>query len=185
MPILEFYCPQNHRIYQFLARTQAQAQLTPLCPDNPAYQLQRRPSAFAIVGKAKESEEQDGRDPFAHLDEWALDSLMQDMESQFGDEDQADPDPRQLGHFMGRLTSMMGDKAPPHLREIVRRLQAGEDPEKIEEQFGGPDAGDESVNELFSEVKTLLRAHRAPQRDPKLYDLREHLPPEANTAPGS
>jgi hypothetical protein len=86
---------------------------------------------------------------------------------------------------MGRLTSMMGDKAPAELREIVRRLQAGEDPEKIEDQFGGSGDGEDGLGELFSEVKTLLRAHRAPQRDPKLYDLREHLPPEANTAPGS
>ena len=37
MPIYEFYCPENHRIYQFYARTLAQGRSLPKCPDNPAF----------------------------------------------------------------------------------------------------------------------------------------------------
>ena len=36
MPIYEFYCPDNHTVYQFLARSLALGDKTPRCPVNPA-----------------------------------------------------------------------------------------------------------------------------------------------------
>ena len=39
MPIYEFYCPDNHRIYSFLARSLALAGRIPRCPENPDYRL--------------------------------------------------------------------------------------------------------------------------------------------------
>jgi hypothetical protein len=68
----------------------------------------------------------------------------------------------------------MGDKAPPLLREAVRRLEAGEDPEKLEAELGGEAEGDDL---LFAEVKRLARQARGPELDPKLYDLADWLPP--------
>ncbi len=41
MPIYEYYCPDNNRIYQFFAKTLAQGQTTPKCPDNPAFRMER------------------------------------------------------------------------------------------------------------------------------------------------
>lgn len=55
MPIYEFYCPDNHRIYQFYARTLAQARTVPPCPDNPGFRMQKIMSPFAVVGSGEKT----------------------------------------------------------------------------------------------------------------------------------
>jgi hypothetical protein len=49
MPIYEYYCPDNHTIYQFFAKTLAQGQTVPKCPDNPKFKLRKLVSAFAVT----------------------------------------------------------------------------------------------------------------------------------------
>ena len=49
MPIYEYYCPDNHRIYQFYAKTLAQGRATPRCPDDPAYRMTKIVSPFAVT----------------------------------------------------------------------------------------------------------------------------------------
>jgi hypothetical protein len=54
-------------------------------------------------------------------------------------------DPRQLGRFMRRMSEVSGEPLDEEMEEAVRRLELGEDPEKIEEEFGdlmGPGDGD-------------------------------------------
>ena len=174
MPIYEFYCPDNNKLYQFLARSGAHRDKTPRCPDDPALRMERRVSMFAITGRAKEDA---GDDPFAGMDDAKMEGLMAEMERDMGGMDENNPDPRQLGRFMRKMTDMMGDKAPPELREMVRRLEAGEDPEKLEEQFGdleGPEGG--AGDALFSQLmKKIKGGHRAPKRDPKLYEITDYL----------
>jgi hypothetical protein len=172
MPIYEFYCPQNNTLYQFLARSLAYRDAVPLCPDNPEFRLEKRVSQFAVIGKAKEDS---ADDPFAGIDESKMESLMNEMEGEMGALDSDNPDPRQLGHFMRKLTDVMGDKTPPELREVVRRLESGEDPEKLEEQFGGFDENDPGADPIFSQVKKMIRGARQPVRDPKLYELTDWL----------
>ena len=53
MPIYEYYCPDNHTVYQFYAKTLAQGQTVPRCPDNPAFRMQKTVSAFAITSGGK------------------------------------------------------------------------------------------------------------------------------------
>ena len=73
------------------------------------------------------------------------------------------------------MTDMMGDKTPPELREMVRRLESGEDPEKLEEEFGGMDEGD-AGDALFSQMlKRAKSGRREPVRDPKLYEMRDFV----------
>lgn len=172
MPIYEYYCPDNNKLYQFLARSLAQRDVIPRCPDNPAYSLQKQMSRFAILGKAKE---ENAQDPFAGMDESQVEAMMSSLEGDMGALDEENPDPRQLGHFMRKMTDFMGDKAPPLLREMVRRLEAGEDPEKLESEFGGVEEGAEN-DMLFAEMKKIIRHAKAPVRDPKLYELRDWLP---------
>ena len=62
MPIYEYYCPDNHRIYQFYAKTLAQGQTVPKCPDNPAFGMRKMISAFSVVSGGKEA---DGAAPSA------------------------------------------------------------------------------------------------------------------------
>lgn len=171
MPIYEFYCPDNHRLYQFLARSPAQGDRVPLCPDNPAFRMEKQVSRFAVLGRAREETE---ADPFAGLDEASMEAVMEGLAGEMDSLDEDHPDPRRLGHCLRRLTDAMGDKVPPLLREAVRRLEAGEDPEKLEAELGG-EAEDDAL--LFAEVKRLARQARGPERDPKLYDLADWLPP--------
>ena len=174
MPIYEFYCPENNTVYQFLARTQEHRDKVPRCPDGGGLTLQRQVSRFAIIGKAREEDE---NDPFEGIDDAKMEALMTDMERSMEGLDENNPDPRQLGHFMRKMTDLMGDKTPPELREIVKRLESGEDPEKLESEFGDL-AGDEegAADALFSQVLKKVRAHHRPaRRDPRLYELTDFM----------
>ena len=51
MPIYEYYCPDNHKIYSFFAKTLAQGRTTPTCPDDPSYRLVKIMSSFAVTGR--------------------------------------------------------------------------------------------------------------------------------------
>lgn len=175
MPIYEFYSPDNNRLYQFLARSLAYRDKIPLCPDDPSFRMERRVSRFAVIGKAKE---ESGDDPFAGMDDSKLESFMAEMERDMSGMDESNPDPRQLGHFMRKMTDLMGDKTPPELREMVRRLEAGEDPEKLEEQFGDIEGGEDGAGDaLFSQMMKRIKGgrHREPLRDPKLYEMADYV----------
>lgn len=190
MPIFEFYCPENHRVYSFLARTRAEAEITPRCPDNPVFALRREISPFAFVGRAKDPATLP--DPAENAEDARMEAAMAEMEREFssiGDTD--NPDPRMLARMMRRMTELTGEATPPEMEEMVRRLEAGEDPEKLEEQFGdalggpgeGPDdpygegppppAAPEPKEAPGRKWKLRLRA---PSRDPNLYDVRDYLP---------
>lgn len=172
MPIYEFYSPDNNKLYSFLARTLAYRDKVPVCPDGEGLRMERRVSRFAVIGKAKE---EPAEDPFAGIDDDKMESFMEDMEREMGGIDEENPDPRQLGHFMRKMTDMMGDKTSPELRELVRRLESGEDPDKLEEEFGGMDEGD-AGDALFSQMLKRARgARREPVRDPKLYEMRDFV----------
>ncbi len=176
MPIYEFYSPDNNKLYQFLAPSMSYRDKMPRCPDNSAFRMERRMSRFAIVGKAKE---ETADDPFAGMDETKMESFMAEMERDMGTMDETNPDPKQLGRFMRKMTDMMGDRTPESLQEMVRRLEAGEDPEKLEEQFGGIDGeGEEgpAADALWQTMKVKLKSMKgAPQRDPKLYNFAEFV----------
>ncbi len=168
MPIYEFYCPKNHRIYSFLAPSPSYQNRIPKCPDDPDLPLEKRISRFAITGKAKE----DADDPFADIDDSKLDALMADMERDMGSMDDDNPDPRQLGSFMRKMGDALGKNLPPAFEDMIRRLEKGEDPEAIEESFG--DQFDDADLDFGGIVRNLL-THRPPNRDPKLYDIRDFL----------
>jgi hypothetical protein len=172
MPIYEYYCPDNNKLYTFLARSLAYRDKVPLCPDDESLRMKRRVSRFAVIGRAKEESEDD---PFAGIDDAKMESFMADMEREMGVMDEENPDPRQIGHFMRKMTDMMGDKTPPELREMVRRLESGEDPEKLEAEFGGMDEGGEG-DALFSQmIKRAKATRKQPVRDPKLYEMRDFV----------
>lgn len=171
MPIYEYYCPQNNTVYQFLARSLSHRDAVPICPDNPEFHLQKRVSSFAVIGRAKEESD----NPLGDINESAMSKLMADFEGDMSVLDQENPDPKLLGNFMRKMTDVMGGKVPPQLQDIVRRLEAGEDPEKFENEFADFDESDPSTDPLFHQVKKIIRNSRQPIRDPKLYELSEWL----------
>jgi len=177
MPFYEFYCPQNHRIYTFLARTLGLSGKTPRCPDNPEYTLQKRPSRFAVIRNAPPPSES-GNDPLDAMDEATLASL----EREFSSLDENNPDPRQLAHLMRRMGEITGEKPGEEMAEMIARLEAGEDPDKLEETFGplldgeDGDAGPGDMPDLATPRASLLRRlRRPPARDTRVFEMSEWL----------
>lgn len=175
MPIYEFYCPGNHRIYSFFARSLAYSARTPRCPDNPELPLERLISRFAVTGRAKEPAEGG-----AGEDDPRLEQLMGEMERDFGDlAESANPDPRRLAQMMRRMSAATGEPLGGAMEEMLARMERGEDPEKLEEEYGSSleqeDAGGSGPAEALGAVRTLAAraTRRAPTRDPKLYEMAE------------
>ncbi|MGI8604151.1 MAG: cytochrome C [Verrucomicrobiales bacterium] len=171
MPIYEFYSPETNKIYSFFARSLACHEKVPRCPEGVGFRMQKQVSRFAVTGRAKE---EGPGDPFAGVDEEKMEALMSEMEHDMPDLDKENADPRQLGRFMRKMSDLLGDKAPPEMREMIRRLESGEEPEKLEEQFGDL-VGDESADPFLMQAMQKLRhSARRPQRDPTLYEFSEY-----------
>jgi len=176
MPIYEFYCPQNHRIYQFYARTLAQGSTVPPCPDNPRFRLQKILSPFAVVGSGqKKADDGSAAPPPGPADPSAdarMEAAMGRMEQEFSGVDENDP--RAMGRMMRRMADLTGEKIGGEMEEVVRKLEEGADPDSLDEQLGeGPadDAGAPPAEAVTGGPRRRLRARpAAPVRDPRLYD---------------
>jgi hypothetical protein len=173
MPIYEFFCPNNRRIYSFFARSLRFSELTPRCPDNAKWKLEKMISGFAVTGRAKEAPAMGGEDG----DDPKMDAAMEAMEREFGSLGDTDnPDPRSLAKMMRRMGELTGQKMPEQMNEVIARLEKGEDPDKLEAEYGDvfdkmDDAfgdGDDSVPEGGGRRKR--RAKRI-TRDPTLYEM--------------
>lgn len=185
MPIYEYYCPDNHTIYQFYAKTIAQGQQTPKCPDNPAYSMQKIVSNFAISRGGKKDDAADAA-PEAQTGDPAEDARMEAamsaMESEFANVDENDP--RAMARMMRRMAELTGEKIDGEMEEVVRKLEEGADPDSLEDQMGGGEASggmDDPMGEGLGgppaaagnekEKRFRFRSRRTqPRRDPKLYD---------------
>src|ERR1043165_8032126 len=133
MPIYEFYCPDNHRIYSFYARSLAYAGTTPRCPDDAGFRMERMVSSFAVTGRAKEKPDAPAG---PEADDPRMEGMMAEMEREFGGMDSDNPDPRMLARMMRKMTELGGGKVPGEVDEMIRRMEAGEDPEKLEAEYG-------------------------------------------------
>ncbi len=177
MPIYEFFCPGNRRIYSFFAHSMRFAEKVPRCPDNPRWKMEKMISGFAITGRAQKKAADAPGDDF---DDAKMDAAMGEMEREFGHVAESDnPDPRALAKMMRRMGEISGQKMPAQMDEVIARLEKGEDPDKLEAEYGdvfeamdaenGPDsagAGDEKS-------RTKARRTRRETRDPKLYEMAE------------
>ena len=61
---------------------------------------------------------------------------MAEMESEMSSMSEDNPDPRQLGRLMRKMTEATGQKMPEAMEQMIQRLEQGDDPEKLEEEFG-------------------------------------------------
>jgi len=185
MPYYEFYCPQSHRIYTFFARTLAHAGKVPRCPDNPEWALEKRVSRFAVVGRAKEASP-DGE--FGGPDDLRMEGAMAELEREMAGIDEENPDPRQLGHLMRRMGELTGEPMDEPMREMIARLESGEDPDALEEEFGdvlgdsdgpgglGPEDGAPEDGGAGGRLRRLVaRRRRAPERDERIFEMDEWI----------
>jgi putative FmdB family regulatory protein len=178
MPIYEFYCHHCHRVMSFLSRA-INTEKTPACPHCGRADLARRVSAFAI-SKGRKEEPKPEAPPGPDVDEARLEKAM---ESLAGDLDSLDEnDPKQGAQLMRRLFSATGMPIQGGMAEALRRMEAGEDPEKIEEEmggvleqdpFGGLLGGEAGETDPDSGRKRLGRLRRMlpPTHDTELYEM--------------
>jgi putative FmdB family regulatory protein len=168
MPIYEFYCPACHRVFSFLSRAVNTAK-TPPCPRCGGSGMTRRASAFAI---SRGRREEPAPEPGPELDEGRLERAMAALAGEMDSIDENDP--RQGALLMRKLFSATGVPIAGGMEEALRRMEAGEDPEKIEEEMGEALSGD-PFGGLLGEPESGTEAE-GPARD-RLDRLRRRLPP--------
>ncbi|MEI6034105.1 MAG: cytochrome C [Verrucomicrobiae bacterium] len=170
MPIYEFYSPDTNKVYSFFARSLAQGKAIPRCPDKPEAKMERMISRFAVTGRASEKTDaaQDPADP-------RVQRVMAEMEREMSGFDESNPDPKALGRMMRKMTEATGQGMPKEMEQMIRRLESGEDPEKLEEEFGDAFEGMDLPAEPGDEASAAPRRTRPPSRDPALYEMADFL----------
>ena len=123
MPVYEYECEKCRRVSSFLVRNPA-SHKPPACPRCGHPETARLFSRFAAV-KSGRAGSADGSGP----DLSAMDGLDEN-------------DPRSLGRAMRKMAEETGEAMPPEMDQMVRRLEAGEDPEKLGAEMEGLADGD-------------------------------------------
>jgi putative FmdB family regulatory protein len=169
MPIYEYYCPPCHTVFSFLSRSM-RIPPPPACPKCGRDNLEKKVSRFAI-SKGMAEPTADDSDPFANIDESKMERLMEEMAPHM-DENGAE-DPRQMAHLMRKMFEMTGAAPNAAMMEAMRRMEAGEDPDQIDDQMGEAlDAeGDPFVQSKDKPLHRLRRLLEAPNVDPDLYEI--------------
>jgi hypothetical protein len=78
-------------------------------------------------------------------------------------------DPRQMARFMRRLKEATGMELGQGMEEAIRRLESGEEPEKIESELG--DLFDQETPFTIAGLRGMRRRMVPPARDETLYPL--------------
>lgn len=159
MPIYEFYCKTCHTLFNFFSKTVNTSKI-PACPSCSAA-LERRVSLFSFSSAGKED-----RDRLPISDD-KLEAMMGKLASEA--ERLNEEDPRQAAGLMKKFTEMTGIKLGDGMKEALKRLESGEDPEKIEQEMG--DLMEEEEPFLFDGESGGKSAPTPPKRDETLYDL--------------
>ena len=171
MPIYEFYCRECHTIYSFFAR-RVDTETLPACPKAAGakakrHQLQRQMSRFAISSGQSASPE---NGPDMGIDDEKMEQAMLQMAGEFDSVDESDP--RAMAHMMRKLMQTTGMNMGEGMEEAIRRMEAGEDPDKVEEELGEVLDGEDPFSSGESKLKGLARRlTEAPNVDPEVYDM--------------
>lgn len=162
MPIYEFYCPDCHTVFNFFSRS-INTQRHPLCPRCGKIRLKRCMSVFSVP-RCSEGEEEG---PLPDVNEAQMQSAMNALAKQAEAVDEDDP--RQAADLMRNWSDMTGLKLGPGMEEALRRMEAGEDPEKIEAELG--DVLEEEDPFAPRGKYTRNPRLRPPEVDETLYEL--------------
>jgi putative FmdB family regulatory protein len=179
VPIYEFYCADCHTVFSFFsARVAPEAR--PACPRCGRPELPRRPSRFATISARGPGEEEGtgGLEDqlFGQVDEARLERAFEAMATEFegleAGGEESEPDPRQMSRALRRFTELTGLEAGPRMREMLDRLERGEDPEALEADLGTGEDGDDDLAEFFQLRSKLAAARsRRPEVDETLHFL--------------
>jgi putative FmdB family regulatory protein len=114
MPIYEYLCGRCNTIFQFLVRKPSSG-TSPVCPGcGKGDRMERVMSAFSVKRGS------------ASMDAIADDPDLAGLETE---------DPRAMAKAIRRMADEMGEDLGPGVNEALCRLEAGEDPEKVEREL--------------------------------------------------
>ncbi|MGH7939937.1 MAG: FmdB family zinc ribbon protein [Limisphaerales bacterium] len=140
MPIYEFACPKCRRIFNFLSKRLNPERL-PVCPKCGNKKMQKQMSRFAMSRNLREPGESGGSSspdtmPGApDFDDPRIARAMAEMERDMEHLDENNP--RHMAHMMRKIKDVLPSGAlPKEFETAIKRLEAGEDPEKIEADMG-------------------------------------------------
>lgn len=163
MPIYEFYCGRCNMVFNFFSKS-VNTEKIPACPkcDQP---LQRLMSLFAKITRDKAESPGEEMPPF---DEQKMENAMAMLAGEADNINEEDP--RQAASLMRKISDATGLSLGPQMEEALRRMEKGEDPERIEEEMGELLEGDDLFS--FEGAKSEKGAKKGrPIIDEKLYDL--------------
>ncbi|MBN1759396.1 MAG: hypothetical protein JW863_13800 [Chitinispirillaceae bacterium] len=166
MPMYEFFCNNCNTIFTFFSRS-INTEKIPPCPKDPTHSLERMVSHFAITGKSSRGDDSEGDEgmPDLPIDEARMERAIESLAAEA--ENINEDDPRQAANLMRKLTDMTGLKLGDKMEDALNRMEAGEDPEAIEQELGDIDEKD-----LFSVASGGKAARKAaPSRDETLYEM--------------
>lgn len=167
MPIYEFYCRSCHTIFSFLSR-KVDASTVPSCPKDAQHVLTRQVSRFAISKGLGDPAESSELPP--GFDEQGMETAMLEMASQF--EGANEEDPRTMAQMMRTLMDRTGMNLGEGMQEAIRRMEAGEDPDKVEDELGDVLEAEDPFEPGESTLKGIVRRFtEAPNEDPDIYDM--------------
>lgn len=153
MPIYEFACPKCRKIYSFLSK-RINPDRQPVCPRCGNKKLEKQISNFALTKGVKEpgmAADGGGDETMPDFDDPRVARAMSEMERDMEHLDENNP--RHMAHMMKKMKDIMPPgSVPKELDVAIKRLEAGEDPEKIEADMGdalgdfmgGPEGGSKS-----------------------------------------
>ena len=163
MPIYEFFCPDCNTIFNFFS-SRVNTDKQPDCPQCGKKKLRRQMSTFATIGKAKE----DDGDTLNGLDETKMEQafagMMRDAEGMNED------DPRQMANLMRKFSQKTGISLGDQMEEALSRMEAGEDPDRIEQEMGDLLDSDDAFS-LDIIKKKIGKRSTTPLHDETLYEL--------------
>ena len=139
MPIYEFACPKCRIVFNFLSKRVTPDRL-PTCPKCGNKNMTKQMSAFASPRRGKEVNEpsEGAGDDLAgmpNMDDPRVMRAMGELERDMEHMDENNP--RHMAHMMRKMKDLMPPGAvPKDLDVAIKRLEAGEDPEKIEADMG-------------------------------------------------
>lgn len=138
MPIYEFACPKCRRVFSFLSK-RLKPEGLPTCPKCGSKKLVKQVSSFAMIKgvsepKAAEDVGPDG-EPMPDIDEGKMERVMSELEKDMDHLDENNP--RHVAHMMRKMKEIMPEgTVPKELDVAIKRLEKGEDPEKVEADMG-------------------------------------------------
>ncbi|MEM8733030.1 MAG: zinc ribbon domain-containing protein [Planctomycetota bacterium] len=167
MPIYEFYCRDCHTIFSFMSR-KIDTKSVPACPKCPSKTMSRQVSRFAISKGRGDSP--DSAEPEMDFDDDKMEEAMMQMAGEL--ESVNEEDPRAMAHVMRKLMDTTGMNMGEGMEEAIRRMEAGEDPDKVEEELGDVLESEDPFASGESKLKGVVRRMReAPNEDPDIYDM--------------